>query len=210
MSVFMLCERAIGLVRGKRLVLTPAQRVMLEDLDYEQLIATKAQEEAVTCVRHFAFVRDKLLQDEPWTFARKTAAPAQLSTPLSGWPYSYALPTDCLKLLALVVNEGQLSFTLPEWEQVGQTVGCRQPNVQARYTALASDTTKWDPAFEDVFCCLLAGEAIAAITGEVNAVEMMEQRAELGLQRARRIGAISPAGEISLQLHPWDEYSRNF
>ena len=73
-----------------------------------------------------------------------------------------------------------------------------------------SPPTKWDPAFEDVFCCLLAGEAIAAITGEVNAVEMMEQRAELGLQRARRIGAISPAGEIPLQVHPWDEYSRNF
>ena len=86
MPVFMICERALGLIRGKRLELTGAEKNRLEALDYEGLLGASVQEEAVSCVRHFAGVRDRLLSLYPWVFARKTAAPAQLAgTPPPGW-----------------------------------------------------------------------------------------------------------------------------
>ena len=41
----MLCERAIGLVRGNRLTLSGSERSMLEALNYEGLAAARAQDE---------------------------------------------------------------------------------------------------------------------------------------------------------------------
>lgn len=203
MSVFMLCERAIGLVRGNRLALSSSERSMLEALDYEGLAAARAQDEAVTCARHFAFVRDRLLRLHPWTFARKTAALARLVAPLPGWGAAYSLPTDCLRLLALVSGEQ----TLVHYETLGRTVLCNHGSVHARYTARVTDTSLWDPTFADAFCASLAGEAVAAITGEVNAIQMMEQRAQLAIQDAYRTGAISCAGELPLQQSAWMDYS---
>jgi hypothetical protein len=219
MFVFTICERAIGLVRGNRLDLSGGARAMLEALDYEGLIAAQAQEEAITCVRHFAFIRDKLLELYPWVFARKTSAPAQLSTPLSGWRYAYALPADCLKLLALVeVPEHDItpsprrhgstgSMTLEHWEQVGRTVCCNHRPVHARYTAQITDVNQWDSGFTDVFCCMLAGEAMAAIIGEPNAIQLMDQRAQAGIVEAHRTGAIAAATGLPAQRNLWMDYS---
>jgi hypothetical protein len=47
MSVFMLCERALGLVRGNRLDLSAAETRLLENLDYTDLLKANVQEEAV-------------------------------------------------------------------------------------------------------------------------------------------------------------------
>ena len=205
MSVFLLCERAIGLVRGNRLVLSGSERSMLESLNYEGLAAARAQDEAVTCARHFAFVRDRLLRLHPWTFARKTAAPARLAAPIPGWAAAYALPADCLRLLALVSGKDQKA--LVHYETLGRTVLCNHSPVHARYTARVTDTSQWDPAFADAFCASLAGEAVAAITGEVNAIQMMEQRAQLAIQDAYRTGAISPVTGLPLQEDGWLDYS---
>ena len=220
MSVFRLCERAIGLIRGKRLELSGSEAAMLEALNYEGLIAVHAQDEAVTCARHFAYVRDKLLQLYPWVFARKTAALAQLSAALPGWRFAYALPADCLKLLALVEackENSQLhqyhrhhrhkGLILTHWEQIGRTVCCNHRQVHARYTAQVTDTNQWDAAFTDVFCSSLAAEGIASVTGEVNAIQLMEQRAQLGIQEAYRIGAIVEPGGLPAQQAEWMDYS---
>lgn len=210
MSVFMLCERALGLIRGHRLELSASARVQLEALDYEGLAASHAQEEAVSCVRHFAAVRDSLLGTYPWVFARKSAPLAELSEAVVGWAFGYVLPVDCLKLLGLVVRVGGFAegATLAQFEQVGRTVGCRYRVSEARYTARVTDTQVWDPVFCDVFCCRLAGEIGTAITGVANPMQMMEQRAQLFLQEAYRVGAIASTGEVPLDGFEWDGYVR--
>jgi hypothetical protein len=48
--------------------------------------------------RHYAQTRDELLAAHPWPFARKAAALALTNdTPLLGWGFQYAYPTDCLR-----------------------------------------------------------------------------------------------------------------
>ena len=67
-----LCQQAISLVRGKRLILNASELTELNELDYEALGRIHAQDEAVVCAMNFERVRDRLLQLYPWTFARRT------------------------------------------------------------------------------------------------------------------------------------------
>ena len=57
-----LCEQAVGLLRGKRLILNGDELLLLNDLNYEGLANIHAQDEAVVCAMHFERVRDRLLQ----------------------------------------------------------------------------------------------------------------------------------------------------
>ena len=207
MSVFMICERPIGLVRGNRLDLDGSQRAMLEALNYEGLAASHAQDEALSCVRSFAGVRDELLQAYPWVFARKSATPATLSTTLPGWAYSYALPTDCIKLLAVIFKAAE-SESAERWEQVGRTVGCKYSPVNLRYTSRITDTEQWDPLFTSAFCAKLAAAAVASIAGEINMIAQMEQLAARGIGDAYRAGSIREAIQVSLEIFEWDSYVR--
>jgi hypothetical protein len=102
MSVFMLCERAVGLVRGNRLDLSAAEKAILEVLNYDGLVAANAQDEAVVCAKHFPSVRDGLFHTYPWVFARKIANLSPAGS-VPGWRYAYSLPGDCVKLHEIVL-----------------------------------------------------------------------------------------------------------
>ena len=205
MSVFMHCERAIGLVRGNRLDLSASERAMLESLNYDGLAAAHAQDEALSCVRFFAGVRDALLRSYPWVFARKTAAPAQLAAPVRGWPYSYALPSDCLNLLAVVAGKTRGTL-LARWETVGGAFGCEHSAVEIRYTARMDNPNLWDPAFSNVFCAKLAAAAVASVVGEINMIAQLEQLATSGIGEAFRSRAICGITGIPLEEWEWDGY----
>jgi hypothetical protein len=225
MSVFMMCERAVGLLRGNRLELNVAQQALLEALDYVGLIASYAQEEAVTCARHFENVRDRLLQIHPWVFARKSAAPAQLSDPVQGWRHAYALPMDCLKVLALIKTPKRLydldvyyhrhhhratgAMTVAHWEQLGRTFCCNYKDIQIRYTARIEDTESWNqaPSFVDAFCATLAGEMAVAISGDANLTQLMAAKAQSAIIEAHRTGAVADAHELPEQRDLWMDYS---
>jgi hypothetical protein len=162
MSVFTLCERAIGLVRGKRLGLTSGEASTLENLNYSGLIAAGAQEEAVTCCRHFAAVRDSLFS-YPWVFAMKAIALSSLTTAavVRGWLYAYALPDDCIRPLRVTLA----NRATPPCEQVGKALCCDRSDGTLRYTASVANTNSWPPLFQDAFCARLASEIAMAVTG---------------------------------------------
>jgi hypothetical protein len=202
----MLCERALALIRGKRLDLADADKGRLEALDYEGLIGAGAQEEAVSCARHFEGVRDRLLCSYPWVFARKTAAPAQLSSPLPlGWRVAFRLPSDCLKTLAVVARGRRTLFR--RYEVLGRTLLADAAPVQLIYTARIADTRLWDDSFADAFCSLLAGEMGAAVMGEPQLISMMEQRAAGILQTARAAGLLAEVALPPFELPEYLDYS---
>jgi len=189
----MLCERAIGLVRGKRLILSASEKSLLEALNYEGLAEAHAQDEAVTCARHFASVRDRLLQLWPWVFARKSASLTAAAAE-AGWTYAFTLPNDCLSVLAALSGGEPV-----EWETAAGKLLCNHSPVTIRYTAKITDTAAWVPAFEDAFCAALASEIAPAVTGEPQVIQMMEQRAQLSIQRAWQMGVIQPETRIPLK-----------
>jgi hypothetical protein len=203
-SVFMLCERAIGLVRGRRL--DGVNQGMLEALDYQGLTASNAQEEACTCIRHFAAVRDSLLHAYPWTFARKSGDLAQLTTPIKGWRYSHALPVDCARLLQLVWKHR----TVAKWEEVGNVVGCEYRPVSARYTSKMDTPSTWVPLFCDAFVSRLAAEICVAVNGEFRVTPSLEESFQMTIREAYRVGIIDRGIRISLDEYKWDRYSNDW
>jgi hypothetical protein len=165
MSVFMLCERALGLVRGKRLELSAADRNRLEALDYEGLADAGAQEEALSCARHFAGVRDGILETYPWTFARRSEALQAAGGSVPGWRFSYYVPDDCARLLALVRPHG----TSVPYDFADQRIACNAHGVIAKFTKKINDTEKWPGLFADAFCARLAHELSMSVYGEQGA-----------------------------------------
>lgn len=182
MSVFLLCEQAIGLVRGKRLILSTSERSMLEALNYEGLTAAHAQDEAVVCALHFARVRDRLLQLYAWQFAKKTATVAAGGT----------LPSDFLSMMYVLVSGEPVDY-----EVVGSTLRVKS-SAEIHYIAKITDTSKWDVAFTDVFCYSLAVEICSAVTGRPEYTQVLEQKAQELIHRAIQIGAIKADTHLTL------------
>ena len=182
MGIYEVCEQAIGLVRGKRLILNAEERTALENLDYERLTSLHAQDEAVICVLHFERVRDRLLQIYPWTFARKTTA-------ITGG----ILPSDCLTLLC-VEQDG-----IPvEYEQTGDKVNITG-SITVHYTSRVTEVSSWSAIFTDVFCYSLAVEICSAVTGKPEYVQLLEQKVQELIHRAYRIGAIREETKLPLK-----------
>jgi hypothetical protein len=227
----MVCEQTLGLLNATDLRDLPeADADLLENLDYKGLVESHAHHEAVVCARHFAQVRNKLLQEHPWVFARKTVMPAQLAhCSLPGWRYAYALPADCLKVLALVEMAGGAfhhnnhsrylggyhqatgAVVLEHYEQVGRSIGCNYKNINMRYTAEIKDTALWDPSFIDTFCATLASVIAHAVCGSpslaITAARAMVDAAQASILQAHRTGAVSGCHELPRQEALWMVYS---
>jgi hypothetical protein len=188
MSVFMLCERAVGLVRGNRLMLNGSQLSMLENLDYTGLAASNAQDEAVSCCRHFKSVRDGLFHTYPWVFARRNAQLSLAGGSMAGWRFVYSLPADCVKLHELVQPHG----TTPKYEQTGNLVGTDAKNVSAKYSAVITETDDWPMLFQDAFCGRLAQEISLSVSGEPAMSSQAFQLFQFAISEGYRTGIIDP------------------
>lgn len=209
MSIFRICERAIGMMRGNRLILSSSQMKMLEELDYEGLANDHAQEEAVTCARHFDQVRKSLLQQYPFVCARKSAALAQKTDKLPGWRYTYVMPTDCLRPLQFICNGTEI--TKSKYEIAGRDLGTNAPDVILRYTRDLPDTDDWDNSLDTCFCLSLASEVSLAVMGTPNATEGLTQRFQFAIQEAYRTNSIDEAQGMSIDAEArWGTYSTNY
>lgn len=206
MSVFLLCEQAIGLIRGKRLILSAEERDLLEALNYEGLCACHAQDEAVVCTLHFERVRDNLLQSFAWIFARKTDTPAQLSEGIAGWEYSFALPSDCLKVIAVLAKDKRKEFysawerdlsspselnEIIEWEEADNKLYTNRTPVHIRYTERITDINLWSGAFIDAFVIKLAEAIAPAVGASGDLIQVLEKQFEQIIQLSMSNGVIN-------------------
>jgi hypothetical protein len=208
MSVFMMCERALGLINASDLRdLETGHKTLLENLNYDGLIAEYAPREAAACARHFAGVRDGLLTSHPWVFARKSAAPAQLGGTLpAGWKISYNLPADCLKVLAVTTDDGRRSL-FRHYEVIGRMLAANVTPLYLMYTARITDTAQWDGAFADAFCSLLAVEIAGGIGSAPQLAGMAAQRAAAAIQAARSARLIEDIAQLPFELPGYLDYS---
>jgi hypothetical protein len=198
-TVFTLCERALGLCRGKRLILTDPQKIMLEALNYTWLADSNAQDEALACARHFEFVQNSLLETYPWVFARNYGIltdPVPFS--MGAWRYGYILPSYCKKLHALMTRWR----TSVDYELIGHWVGCDYEEVFAIYTSDTSQTAigAWPALFCDAFCARLASEICIAVTGDPNAGNNLFQMFQFAISEGYRTGIIDSGLRLDNQL----------
>ena len=109
---------------------------------------TDDTERARLCNAFYADARDACLRSHPWNFAITRASLAQLSaTPVYGFDYQFALPTDpfCLRVLAMEFED--YVFKVENLSTQGRVLLTDQETAKIIYIARVTDTTLFDSLF---------------------------------------------------------------
>lgn len=171
-SVADICNMALGNIRA----------ATINDLD------TDTSVEAQNCRLRLPYIRQAVLRDAPWKWARKIAPLGLTSHTPKTWQYAYSYPNDCIKLryvtgdwyfrdqdsagLAIRFREG-LEILDPDPRvphEVGQFGGDKvimadEPEAYAVYTIDVTDPNKWDPHFILMITHYLASQIAVPIVG---------------------------------------------
>lgn len=166
-------NRAIGLVKGMK-------------TEQPDVLDNRYEDEISACRRCYDSVRDRLLQSYSWVFARKTETPALLSESVPGWQYTYVLPDDCLKVIAVIGKDRRADWNmerdcrnisdfsdmveLTEYETAGNKLYANRDVVYIRYTARIEDSTKWAAIFTEALVVLMAIEIACNVVGNHNSI----------------------------------------
>lgn len=121
------------------------------------------------CSLRFEPVRDKVLEDYPWRFARRQVALAASSSTVVGWDYVYAYPSSCVKVRK-VFTEATFGEAEPQQfdiYNVGgvQCVVCNLESAYAEFTYRVTDPTLFDPLFVEALSYALAADLAFQLTG---------------------------------------------
>ena len=130
-----------------------------------------------------------------------------LSESVPGWKYTFALPSDCLKVVNVITkdtrsiydHESQCGY-MPEYsenveitnyEATATELYANHQAVYIRYTAKIENIEKWPAEFTEAFCVRLAIEIALNTRADGNLIKFLEQRYELLIQEAIRSAAIN-------------------
>lgn len=139
--------------------------------------------QAEHCSRFYPIARDMMLQAHTWSFSMRRVTGALLTSESSVWEYAYALPGDCLRVLAVIPPDATDDITylpldsqqLPiGWYVPGAGAYTSQPftielnssgaqmiytnleNAIIRYQARVTDTTRFSPMLVNAIAAQLA------------------------------------------------------
>lgn len=152
---------------------------------------------AETMKAGFDLIRDRELQAHPWKFAtRRASLPALAAAPAYGPARQFLVPDGFLRLLEV---DGQwvaspfsdeLPFTLEAADEGNVIATNLGAPLLIRYTYRVTDTGLFAPAFSYALACALADFACEAITQSTPKQQLMAERYERSISRARRLGAV--------------------
>jgi|TARA_R100001086_G_scaffold4082_2_gene2860 hypothetical protein len=149
---------------------------------------TDDTERARLCNAFYADARDACLRSHPWNFAITRASLAQLSaTPVYGFDYQFALPTDpfCLRVLAMEFED--YVFKVENLSTQGRVLLTDQETAKIIYIARVTDTTLFDSLFVDTLVAKLAADLAYPVTNSLKVQEQMYRLFQLKLSEARSI-----------------------
>lgn len=142
---------------------------------------------ADTLARFYPIARDAVLERKTWSFALKRVVLAEVTSNSDAWAYKYALPADCIRPLAILVegtsdeNGASEAFDLE-----GGYIYTNAPEATLRYIFRQTDLTKWTPHAITTLSWLLASYAAGAVCEDKQvkqwAVTMYENELGLGAQ----------------------------
>lgn len=119
--------------------------------------------------REFGYVRDELLQEYPWAFAKALAvqAPNEAPPPF-GWASAFDLPADCLSLRWASDQPYRDNNRRFKYELAGNTVYCdAKSRLYVKYTRRVTDPARFTPLFARCLGTRLAVDMAQRVTGKV-------------------------------------------
>lgn len=149
-------------------------------------------------------VRDDLQGMMDWNFNRVTRALSQSGTPPSRWAYSYAYPSDCLKVW-------RLDFSSAYWEwpdpvtpfEIGSDgtnsfLYCNETVAEAVLLQRVTDPNRFSAAFVLAFADSLAAVIAYPITQKRDVAAQLQQVATARLEQAMADSANEQGGRNRL------------
>ena len=160
---------------------------------------------AIACNSQYNIVRRDLLRSHPWNFAIKYASLAQnLTPPPFGYDFSYALPTDCLRVLGTsdqldssMFNYGSdfngyitisntVDYALSDnYKIVGRNIYSNYGSLKIQYVADVTDTTLFDSSFVELLSVRLAMTIAYQVTGSVQMRNDLREEFEYLMRNAK-------------------------
>lgn len=188
--------------------------------------------QAEHCARWYPIARDSLLEMQEWGFATTRAKLAELVNPFPQWQHSYAPPSDCIKVLAILPADatGDIAQAYPcdgffhgstpdvltmytprEFTtETDATTGNKiiltnESNALARYTRAITDTSKFSPLFRDALGWYLASYLAGPVLKAETGITVGQAMLKIAMGMLSN-AAVSSANQQSrqqLQAFPW-------
>jgi hypothetical protein len=143
--------------------------------DISDLDEASVEAEQVDLV--FDNIRDAVLRQHPWSFAKKFASPASLTAttavPVPGnWDYMFQYPTDCLKMLHIVNPLGDdkepIRYDVARNANNTRVILCNEADPEIVYTMRVTNTGQYDPEFVMALSYAIGAAIAMPLTGEVS------------------------------------------
>lgn len=135
-----------------------------------------------TLISFYDLVRKGVLARYLWNFAEVTEDTERLGDSASTYADEYIYPSDCLKLLKVIYNEGgrindyRIAFNRKESAKVIQVNNSGKPTVKIVFNFDQKDLNFWSPLAIEVFALMLAVGGSNQILGkDNNLIKVLEE-----------------------------------
>ena len=161
---------------------------------YDITSLDEASPEAEQVKLVFDNVRDMVLREHPWKFARKYATPAQLTGVVPGnWDYMFTYPSDALRIIRIVNplgdNQPPIRFETARNSADVHTILCNESEPTIEYTKQVTDPQQFDPQFVTALAYRIAQYIAMPITGDRSIMSDMKTLADIEIGKAQATDA---------------------
>lgn len=161
-----------------------------DEAQVASIVPTDGTIQSAHCARFYPIARSLLLEMHPWTFATKRVALAAVTNPYSDdWTYAYALPSTCIRPLALLVpgtpekvlgvgetDAGTFPYIVESAGDGSIVLYTNEAGAYLRYIDLITDSTKYTPAFVACLARLLASYLAGPVLKGDSGIKMAERQ----------------------------------
>ena len=156
--------------------------IALSNLGDEKIASlSENNDRARSCDLRYEDVRDAVLRSYPWNCATTRVELARSTTdPVWGFTYSFALPSDCLRVLDVY------DYTVP-FAIEGRFLLTENSSAKLKYIARITDPNDYDILLQQAIGIRLASEIAEALTGRTELKAEMYQKYLLILTEARGV-----------------------
>jgi hypothetical protein len=161
--------------------------------DYKIVSLDDESKEARACSLYYPLARDTVLRSHYWNCARARAElAAESSSPVFGYTYSFPLPVDCLRVMAMEEQR-------QHYEIEGRRILTNESSCKIIYIKKVTDTTEFDPLLVEVIALKLAALLAGTLTGSKSLTESLLKELEILLADARSVDAMEDNREIDIE-----------
>ena len=140
------------------------------------------------CNHRWPAVRDAVLRAHPWNCAMSQAElAAGTMAPLWKWEYKYTLPTDFLRIIQVVGQDGE---EITDWEIQGGIILCdEEAPIFISYVRCEKDPKKYDALLAETLSARLAAALAYPLSGSTSLAQSHWQMYQEKLVESRGVDA---------------------